>query len=75
MSKRTNSAPLHRAQIKVLAKQPSQEAAPRKTIVSALSVLVGTGVATLAFGSPEAHAKSAVDELDWVSGFRSRSRR
>jgi hypothetical protein len=61
----TNTARLDRAELDASVEQ-SYEAAPRRKLVSALGVLVGTGVVTLAFGSTEANARSAVDDLDWV---------
>ena len=63
---RARSTRAHTANELMKADDAALEAVPRRAVVSALGVLIGTGVITLAFGSAEANAKSALDELPWL---------
>lgn len=42
------------------------ETTPNRTLFSAMGVLVSTGVIALAVGTPEAKAKSALDDMAWL---------
>jgi outer membrane protein, adhesin transport system len=65
MSTRTHIARPVRASSENQVKLPF-ETTPDRTLFSAIGVLVSTGVVAIAFGSPEAQARSALDEMAWA---------
>jgi adhesin transport system outer membrane protein len=65
MSTRTQTARSARAENK-LSIELAYQTMPHRTLFSALGVLVSTGVVAVAFGSTDAEAKSALDEMAWA---------
>ena len=65
MSTRTHIARSVRASSENQVKLPF-ETTPNRTLFSAMGVLIGTGVVAIAFGSPEAQARSALDDMAWA---------
>jgi len=66
MSNPTNLARLSRVHGGLKVKLPYQ-ITPSRTMFSSMGVLVATGVVALSFAAPDAEAKSALDEMAWMS--------
>jgi len=66
MSNPTNLARLSRVRGELKVKLPYQ-ITPSRTMFSSMGVLVATGVVALSFAAPDAEAKSALDEMAWMS--------
>jgi adhesin transport system outer membrane protein len=65
MSTRTQTARSPRAENKLHIELP-YETMSHRTLFSALGILMSTGVVAVAFASPDAEAKSALDEMAWA---------